>query len=240
MILSLVVKEIASSSSPGKREIKMGLSRLQVFQFNPRPFMIKNIPAGVKDFYADDLAVRGIVYCDVLGNPMRSNLEPAFFKSNVCSICFGVIANLHHFLFSSCAALKHFLFSMAGEYYLAHTAYTLSYGYGIVKIEAESRRRAPHCPYCFGKDTVRCGLEGSGSPVVRKLMPSCLGIPEQVRDIFAEKTDRAVCDDLVKRYIYARRKIRNLQKAWAGFGLSSFPRKRESISKPADVVRKRA
>jgi hypothetical protein len=26
-----------------------------------------------------------------------------------------------------------------------------------------------------------------------------------------------VCDDLVKRYIYARRKIRNLQKAWDGF-----------------------
>ena len=118
------------------------------------------------------------------------------------------------------------------------------------------------------------GLQGSESPVVRKLTDSCLRIPEliasahsrrfekgdesrimddcleecnktmvyleQVRDIFAEKTDRAVCDDLVKRYIYARRKIRNLQKAWAGFGLSSFPRKRESISKPADITGKRA
>jgi len=40
---------------------------------------------------------------------------------------------------------------------------------------------------------------------------------EQVRDIFADKTDRVVCDDLVKRYIYARRKIRNLQKAWQGW-----------------------
>ena len=37
---------------------------------------------------------------------------------------------------------------------------------------------------------------------------------EQVKDIYAEKVDRAVCEDLVKRYIYARRKIRNLQKAW--------------------------
>ena len=41
---------------------------------------------------------------------------------------------------------------------------------------------------------------------------------EQVRDIFADKTDRVVCDDLVKRYIYARRKIRNLQKAWQNWG----------------------
>ena len=40
---------------------------------------------------------------------------------------------------------------------------------------------------------------------------------EQVRDIFSEKLDRVVCDDLVKRYIYARRKIRNLQKAWDGW-----------------------
>lgn len=40
---------------------------------------------------------------------------------------------------------------------------------------------------------------------------------EQVRDIFADKLDRVVCDDLVKRYIYARRKIRNLQKAWEGW-----------------------
>jgi len=95
------------------------------------------------------------------------------------------------------------------------------------------------------------GLEGSTSPVVRKLTDSCLRIPEliasahsrrfekgdeskimddcleecnktmvyleQVRDIFADKADTAVCDDLVKRYIYTRRKIRNLQKAWEGF-----------------------
>ncbi len=45
---------------------------------------------------------------------------------------------------------------------------------------------------------------------------------EQIRDIFADKTDRVVCDDLVKRYIYARRKIRNLQKAWEKFGKRSI------------------
>ena len=37
---------------------------------------------------------------------------------------------------------------------------------------------------------------------------------EQVRDIFGEKLDRMVCEDLVKRYIYVRRKIFNLYKAW--------------------------
>ena len=94
-------------------------------------------------------------------------------------------------------------------------------------------------------------IEGSESPVKKKLIDSCLRIPEliasahsrrfekgdeskimdecleecnktmvyleQVRDIFAGKADSAVCNDLVKRYIYARRKIRNLQKAWDGF-----------------------
>lgn len=57
-----------------------------------------------------------------------------------------------------------------------------------------------------------------------KIMDSCLEecnkvmvYLEQVTDIFAEKLDRAVSEDLVKRYTYARRKIRNLQKAWQGF-----------------------
>lgn len=78
-----------------------------------------------------------------------------------------------------------------------------------------------------------------------KIMDNCLEecnktmvYLEQAGDIFADKLDRAVCDDLVKRYIYTRRKIRNLQKAWAGFGLSSFPRKRESISKSSDIAGK--
>lgn len=50
---------------------------------------------------------------------------------------------------------------------------------------------------------------------------------EQVRDIFGDKLDSVVCDDLVKRYIYVRRKIRNLQKAWEGF---------KKITKVADIA----
>ena len=40
---------------------------------------------------------------------------------------------------------------------------------------------------------------------------------EQVRDIFGDKLDKVVCEDLVKRYIYSRRKIFNLYKAWKSF-----------------------
>jgi len=42
---------------------------------------------------------------------------------------------------------------------------------------------------------------------------------ELVRDIYIKDTDgRAVCEDLVKRYILLRRKTFNLQKAWERFG----------------------
>ncbi len=40
---------------------------------------------------------------------------------------------------------------------------------------------------------------------------------EQVRDIFAQELDKALCEDLVKRYIYLRRKTFNLYKAWVKF-----------------------
>lgn len=40
---------------------------------------------------------------------------------------------------------------------------------------------------------------------------------EQIRDIFAQELDRALCEDLIKRYIYSRRKIFNLYKAWVRF-----------------------
>jgi hypothetical protein len=41
---------------------------------------------------------------------------------------------------------------------------------------------------------------------------------EQVRDIFIKDIeDRALCDDLIKRYIFTRRKIFNLYKAWKRF-----------------------
>lgn len=41
---------------------------------------------------------------------------------------------------------------------------------------------------------------------------------EQARDIFIKDIEsRAVCDDLIKRYILVRRKIFNLYKAWKKF-----------------------
>jgi hypothetical protein len=41
---------------------------------------------------------------------------------------------------------------------------------------------------------------------------------EQARDIFIKEIeDRAACDDLIKRYIFIRRKIFNLYKAWKKF-----------------------
>ena len=62
---------------------------------------------------------------------------------------------------------------------------------------------------------------------------------EQVRDIFGDKADSAVCDDLVKRYIYVRRKIFNLYKAWKGFKKTSIDPGVEKNTKAADVARKR-
>ncbi len=51
---------------------------------------------------------------------------------------------------------------------------------------------------------------------------------EQVRDIFIKGIEgRALCDDLIKRYILVRRKIFNLLKAWKKF--QKFP----SINKGA-------
>ena len=41
---------------------------------------------------------------------------------------------------------------------------------------------------------------------------------EQARDIFVKDIEgRAVCEDLIKRYILIRRKIFNLYKAWKNF-----------------------
>lgn len=40
---------------------------------------------------------------------------------------------------------------------------------------------------------------------------------EQIRDIYANEVDRAICEDLIKKYILLRRKIFNLEKAWKRF-----------------------
>ena len=62
--------------------------------------------------------------------------------------------------------------------------------------------------------------KGDESKIMDNCLEECNRVMvylEQIRDIFAQKADSAVCEDLVKRYIYARRKIRNLQKAWEKF-----------------------
>lgn len=40
---------------------------------------------------------------------------------------------------------------------------------------------------------------------------------EQTRDIFVQNIDRVLCEDIIKRYVYARRKILNLYRAWQKF-----------------------
>ncbi len=40
---------------------------------------------------------------------------------------------------------------------------------------------------------------------------------EQARNIFGQNLDKALCEDLIKRYIYVRRKILNLYRAWKRF-----------------------
>ncbi len=67
--------------------------------------------------------------------------------------------------------------------------------------------------------------KGDESKLMDECMEECnkaVVYLEQVRDIFGDKLDRVVCEDLVKRYIYVRRKIRNLQKAWEGFKKTSI------------------
>ena len=51
---------------------------------------------------------------------------------------------------------------------------------------------------------------------------------EQARDIFIKEIEgRAACEDLIKRYIFARRKIFNLYKAWKKF--ESYALKRSQV-----------
>ena len=40
---------------------------------------------------------------------------------------------------------------------------------------------------------------------------------EQVRDIYSDKVERILVEELIKKYIYNRRKIFNLYKAWEKF-----------------------
>jgi len=83
--------------------------------------------------------------------------------------------------------------------------------------------------------------KGDESKIMDKCLEECNKTTvylEQVEDIFADKLDRAVCEDLVKRYIYVRRKIRNLQKAWQGWKKQSVDTDIGKSLKAADIARK--
>jgi four helix bundle protein len=48
---------------------------------------------------------------------------------------------------------------------------------------------------------------------------------EQVRDIFSDEVDRVVIEEIIKKYVYARKKILNLYKAWKKFQEESADKK---------------
>lgn len=59
---------------------------------------------------------------------------------------------------------------------------------------------------------------------------------EQARDIFIKDLEgRAVCEDLIKRYILIRRKIFNLYKAWEKFQKAALPPFVKAPSEPFKV-----
>jgi hypothetical protein len=62
--------------------------------------------------------------------------------------------------------------------------------------------------------------KGDELKIMETIMEECNKVTvylEQVRDIFVQDIDRALCEDLIKRYAYARRKILNLYRAWVRF-----------------------
>ena len=62
--------------------------------------------------------------------------------------------------------------------------------------------------------------KGDQLKIMEGIMEECNKVMvylEQVRDIFVQDIDRALCEDLIKRYSYARRKILNLYRAWVRF-----------------------
>jgi len=62
--------------------------------------------------------------------------------------------------------------------------------------------------------------KGDELKIMEAIMEECNKIVvylEQVRDIFVQDLDRVLCEDLIKRYTYVRRKILNLYRAWMKF-----------------------
>ena len=63
-------------------------------------------------------------------------------------------------------------------------------------------------------------FEGDELRIMEECLEACnktVVYLEQARDIFAQNIDKAACEDMIKRYIYVRRKTFNLYKAWKRF-----------------------
>ena len=62
--------------------------------------------------------------------------------------------------------------------------------------------------------------KGDELKIMETIMEECNKVIvylEQTRDIFIQDIDRVLCEDIIKRYTYARRKILNLYRAWQRF-----------------------
>lgn len=66
----------------------------------------------------------------------------------------------------------------------------------------------------------RFDSDKSGLELLNQAMAGCnkaVVYLEQVRDIYSDKTDHVLLEELIKKYMYNRRKIFNLYKAWKRF-----------------------
>jgi len=66
----------------------------------------------------------------------------------------------------------------------------------------------------------RFNSQAEGLVLLDKAMNSCNKMVvylEQARDIYSDRVERALCEELINRYSFNRRKIFNLYKAWERF-----------------------
>lgn len=66
----------------------------------------------------------------------------------------------------------------------------------------------------------RFDAEPSGLSLLQQAMTGCNKMVvylEQVRDIYSDKVERALIEELIKKYFYNRQKIFHLYKAWERF-----------------------
>jgi len=69
--------------------------------------------------------------------------------------------------------------------------------------------------------SARFDSKPSGLELLNKSMASCnrmIVYLEQIRDIYSDKIERILIEELIKKYFYNRQKIFHLYKAWEKFG----------------------